>query len=102
MESYDTLVEAIEALRLQGYNLDFNIAFDQVKCQQNGICLNPSQFEIDKFFRFEGDTNPADQDILYAISAKDQSIKGILTTAYGLYAQSSSAALSRKLAMHHE
>ena len=45
MQTYDTLVDALNDLKQRGYNIDFNLAFDHVKCQATGVCLAPSQFE---------------------------------------------------------
>ena len=61
MQSFDT-VEAIAALRLQGYTTDFNLAFDKLICSKGQICLEPGDFEIISAYRFEGDTNPSDED----------------------------------------
>lgn len=99
MESYDTVVAALNGLKARGYTVNFNIAFDKLMCSNNKICLNPEEFEIVEFYRFEGNSNPADADIVYAIESKDGSIKGVLTSAFGLYADSSSANMLRKLSM---
>lgn len=100
MENYETVVAALEGLKAKGYTLDFNIAFDKIICKANDICLNPGQFEITEVHRFEGDTNPDDEDIVYAIEAKDGSVKGTLTSAYGMYADGIDADLLKKLALH--
>ncbi len=86
MKSYDTIVEAINDLKKIGYSIDFNIAFDSKLCSSSNQCLSADDFIIIKTFRFEGDTNPSDEEILYAISSKDGKIKGIFTEAYGTYA----------------
>lgn len=97
MENYDTVVGALQGLKAQGYTLDFNIAFDKLTCSQDDICFNPDQFEIVKVFRFEGATNPADEDIVYAIESKDGNIKGSITSAYGAYADGLSPEMMQKL-----
>ena len=99
MENYDTVVAALTGLKAKGYKLDFNIAFDKIICQENGVCLNPHEFEITEVYRFEGDTNPDDEDIVYAIQSKDGSIKGSMTSAYGVYADTISNEMIQKLAM---
>jgi hypothetical protein len=83
MESYDTLTEAINALKEQGYTEDFNLLHNCLECGQGK--LKPGEFKVDKFFRFEGSTDPDDQSILYAISSDKYKIKGILVNAYGVY-----------------
>ena len=97
MESYNTVTEAIDALRKQGYSHDFNINFDQVTCHQDGNCLNPNQFEIVKQFRFEGFTNPDDQDVIYVLESKDGKYKGLITSAYGVYSDTLSPEMLEKL-----
>lgn len=101
MPSYDTLVEALNDARKRGYTTDFNLAFDTVKCEATGTCLSPSQFEIMEFYRFEGYTNPADSSILYLIASSDGKIKGVLVSAYGVYADPVSDSMIQKLKVHH-
>ena len=100
MENYETVVAALAGLKARGYTLDFNIAFDKITCNEKGFCLNPHEFEITEVYRFEGDTNPDDEDIVYAIESKDGSIKGSMSSAYGLYADGISAEMIQKLSKH--
>lgn len=100
MESYDTVTGALEGLKAKGYSLDFNIAFDKINCEATGTCLNPDEFEITETYRFEGATNPDDEDIVYAVESKDGKIKGTITSAYGLYADELSNEMIQKLSMH--
>ncbi len=100
MHQYDTVVSAINGLKERGYLLDFNIDFDKIKCVQNESCLNPSEFEITEMHRFEGDTNPSDEDVVYAVESKDGSLKGVITSAFGTYADAASAEMIKKLTMH--
>jgi len=87
MEAYTTLSEALNGLKEEGYVLDFNLQSECVECKEEDIKLFPEDFVIDKFFRFEGDSNPDDSSILYAISSKDGA-KGTLVDAYGVYSES--------------
>ena len=97
MEYYDTVVEALKGLKEKGFTLDFNISFDSIKCEEVDICLNPHEFEIVETYRFEGDTNPSDQDSVYAIESKDGTIKGTITSAYGMYADTLNSEMIKKL-----
>jgi hypothetical protein len=100
MNSPDTVTGALQELKSRGYTVDFNIAFDKIICSDNNICLNPNEFEIVEIFRFEGDTNPSDEDVVYAIESKDGKVKGIMTSAYGMYAETISNEMIQKLSMH--
>ena len=100
MNSTDTVTDALKELKRRGYTVDFNIAFDKIICSDNKICLNPHEFEIVEVFRFEGDSNPSDEDVVYAIESKDGNVKGTMTSAYGMYAETISSEMIQKLSMH--
>ncbi|MGG9963753.1 phosphoribosylpyrophosphate synthetase [Ferruginibacter sp. SUN106] len=100
MHSYDTLTDALKDLKARGYEIDFNIAFDKIVCSKNETVLNPHEFEIVEVYRFEGDTNPDDEDVVYAVESKDGTVKGSITSAFGTYAESISTDMIRKLSMH--
>lgn len=96
MYNYDTVVEAINGLKARGYIIDFNLANDRIICTNKVNCLRPEDFEITEVHRFEGDTNPSDEDVVYAIESADKKVKGVLTSAFGTYADSVSTELIHK------
>ncbi len=83
-EYYGTLSETINGLKKAGYTVDFNIPEEYMVYNQAGLILSPDDFEIDKVFRFEGETNPDDQSILFAISSTKSGMKGLLVNGYGI------------------
>lgn len=101
MYTYDTVVEALNGLKERGYKTDFNIAFNQIVCSENKYCLNPSEFEITEMHRFEGNTNPSDEDVVYAVESKAGNIKGTISSAFGMYADDVSTEMIRKLSAKH-
>jgi len=102
MQNYDTVVAAINGLRAKGYTKDLNIKFDKLTSNNDNIFLHPDDFEIMETHRFEGDTNPDDEDVVYAVESKDGKIKGVVTSAFGLYADSVSAEMIKKLSTHQK
>ncbi|MFZ4263726.1 phosphoribosylpyrophosphate synthetase [Sphingobacterium sp. HJSM2_6] len=82
---YDTLSEAVNDLQRLGYVTDFLINEDGscIYCSGGNIELSPDEFEIDLIYRFEGMTDPADESILFAISSKDNLIKGLVINSFG-------------------
>lgn len=86
IETYDTVSQAVEGLRKQGYTEDFNIAGNCLECAAREIKLLHDEFKVDKLFRFEGMTDPGDEAAVYAISSHKHDHKGILVSAYGIYA----------------
>ncbi len=96
MNNYTTVTDTLNTLKEEGYVLDFNLKPDCVECISTDIKLYPDDFVIDKFYRFEGASNPDDSAIVYAISSKD-GLKGSLVDAYGVYADSLTTDLINKL-----
>lgn len=78
---YGTVTEAINSFREKGYNLDFNLDENCIYCA--GSKFGEEQFEIDAYYRYEGDSDPADSAMVYAISSSEGH-KGILVTGYGV------------------
>ena len=97
MESYETLSEAIEALKQQGYTENFNLKENCLECIAGRQELLPHEFNIDKSFRFDVDEDPSDQAMLYAISSEMHNIKGILVNGYGIYSDDVSNEMLKKL-----
>ena len=97
MENYETLSEAITALKLQGYTEDFNLKDNCIECIAGKKKLLPHEFEIDKSFRFDVNEDPSDQAVLYAISSAMHHMKGLLVNGYGIYSDSSSNFMLEKL-----
>lgn len=102
MESYDTVVGALNGLKKRGYTTDFNIAFDKLICSKTNVFLNTDEFEITEVYRFEGETDPSDEAVVYAVESKDGSMKGVMVSAYGPYADSMSDAMIKKLSLHRK
>ena len=81
MHNYETVSEAINDLIKRGYKHDFNIHLEEecLVCNKTMTQLSPDDFEIDETYRFEGNTDPGDEMILFAISSKKHRIKGTFT-----------------------
>lgn len=101
-KSYDTVSEAMTDLKMLGYTIDFSLITEKecLICQLTATVLSPDDFEIDDFYRFEGDSDPGDEMIVYAISSKNDNLKGLVVNAYGLYADNTSSAIVKKLNAH--
>lgn len=99
MKNYDTLTEALADLQKRGYREDFNLTENCLNCAAHKLEIHPEDFEVDEFYRFEGDTDPGDSMVLYAISANTSKLKGTLVDAYGVYAENLTPAMVEKLSI---
>lgn len=100
MENYETLSEAINKLKAQGYTEDFNLMENCIACRNGDFKIFHDEFHVDKFFRFEDETNPSDQSILYAISSEKHHLKGVLVNGYGIYSDTIANDIMDKLNVH--
>ncbi len=100
MPNYDTVSTTLNSLEERGYTTDFNIAFDKLICSATKACLNPDEFEITEVYRFEGETNPSDEAVVYAVESKNGKMKGAMVNAFGTYADPMSDEMIKKLSMH--
>lgn len=99
-ESFGTLSETINSLIKLGYIHDFNIQEECIVCHHANIKLLPSEFQIDKVYRFEGVSNPDDQSILYVISSSKFNVKGVLVNGYGISFDEETSKVVEKLRTH--
>ncbi|MGG8495617.1 phosphoribosylpyrophosphate synthetase [Tenacibaculum sp. TC6] len=100
MEAFDTLLEGINELKKQGYTEDFNLKQNCLECRNGEYKVFHDEFEIDNYFRFEGDSNPDDSSILYAISSDKYQLKGIMVNSYGIYSEEIADEMLDKLKTH--
>jgi hypothetical protein len=94
---YDTVTEAVNGLKRRGYTIDFNLKENCIVCHEGKF--NPDEFEIMEVYRFEGNTDPADEAIVYGISSVN-GMKGILVNGFGATADQMSAEMAGKLSIH--
>jgi hypothetical protein len=96
MPVYDTVSQAITELKKRGYITDFNLEENCIVCHQEKF--DPDDFEITEVYRFEGDTDPADGSVVYAIESST-GMKGVLVNGYGIYSEPMSDKMIRKLSI---
>lgn len=100
-EDFGTLSETINGLVKLGYTQDFNIKNECIVCNRTNITLSPDDFQIDHVYRFEGDSDPEYQSILYAISSSKFDLKGTLVNGYGTSSDAATTKLIEKLNTHN-
>lgn len=96
--SYTSLSEAISALQQEGYTEDFNLCDAGIENKHKKIIHPASELNVVKYYRFEGDSNPDDNTVLYVIETS-RGEKGLLLDAYGAYSGNVSNEMIHKLKM---
>lgn len=80
-----SLAACMNMLQSQGFNTQFKALEKGLKSLSTEKIFKPDEVKIVNFYRFEGESDPADNSILYAIETNDGE-KGTLTDSYGPYA----------------
>jgi len=88
-EEERSLVNVENKLRKDGFIQDFNVVDGRLHTIGNDSnkTYAPDELTIVDFYRFEGESDPDDMSILYAIEAND-GVRGTISSAYGTYAES--------------
>jgi len=97
MYTYDTVSEAVNGLKQRGYGIDFNLQYDCIVCNHTGK-LAPDEFIITEVHRYEGQSDPADEAVVYAIESRHGE-KGVLVNGFGVSADSLSDEMIEKLSI---
>ena len=78
---YETVSVAIEELRKRGYAVDFNLPENREIFKTDKY--KTDNYEIVNIYRYEGNSDPADEASVYAIESKT-GVKGILVAGFGI------------------
>ena len=100
--NYETVSEAVSDLQQRGYTADFSFHPDKDALihTPSSTALSHDEFQIDAIYRFEGDTDPGDEMIVFAISSKKDDSKGIIVNAFGVYADANESKIVALLTKH--
>lgn len=74
----------MERLREKGHGRELIIESEGAHFEEQSTVYQPSALTIIKVYRFEGESDPADMSVIYAIRADDGQ-RGYLLNAYGTY-----------------
>ncbi|MBA3829416.1 MAG: hypothetical protein H0X33_10810 [Taibaiella sp.] len=81
----NTLTSCVNKVVKDGYTESFKVTPQGLLAQAKDKYYNAEQVEVINFYRFEGQSDPADNAIMYVIETED-GLKGSLIDAYGTYA----------------
>jgi hypothetical protein len=79
-----SLATCLNRMMTEGYTEDFKVTDQGLESLNNHHNYQPDQIQVVNFFRFEGESDPDDNAILYVIETNDGA-KGTLVDAYGIY-----------------
>ena len=97
----NTITDIINELRAKKYTRDFIIENDLLKCKETDESFAPNELIIEEIHRFEGDSNPDDMSIIYAINTISGT-RGLIIDAYGTYSNPQISAFIKDVPVREE
>jgi hypothetical protein len=86
---YATVSEALNELKKNGFTHDFNLRDENIK-------QNPHHYEIEHVYRYDGDTDPDEEAVVYGIVSKSGE-KGVYVAGFSANSESEAAIVLAKL-----
>ncbi|PJJ52842.1 hypothetical protein [Hymenobacter chitinivorans] len=97
-EEERSLINVEKKLSADGFTQDFDVRAGRLETINNESKRSyaPEEVTIVDFYRFEGESDPDDMSILYAIECVD-GVRGTISNAYGTYADADTDAFLQKV-----
>jgi hypothetical protein len=88
-EEERSLINVERMLNKEGFTEDFRVTDGRLHTLNNerNKSYAPAEVTIVDFYRFEGESDPDDMSILYALETTD-GVRGTISSAYGTYGDS--------------
>ena len=79
------VARAVERLTAAGYRDDFRAERDGLRAVNTGRIYQPESLAVDEVLRFEGESDPDDEVVIYALNDAARGAKGTYVVTYGIY-----------------
>ncbi|MGQ7947663.1 hypothetical protein [Flavobacterium sp. WC2509] len=86
---YTTVLEALEDLKEKGFHHDFNLQTEAIK-------RNPNEFSVKHVYRYEGDSDPDEESVVYGIVSVSGK-KGVFVAGFSANSDDEAAKILEKL-----
>jgi hypothetical protein len=83
VKNYESVADALDDLRKRGYETDFETQSPCLYCSDLDLRLIEEEFHVDEVYRFEEDSYPDHNAVVYAISSST-GIKGTIVDGLGV------------------
>ena len=95
-EEMSSMVSVMADLTKSGFTTQFKVTEKGLTSLSTQKNFKPHQIEVKHFYRFEGESDPDDSSIVYAIETKTGE-KGTLVDSYGMYSDPLVAGFIKKV-----
>ena len=100
-QNMSTMVSILDVLTENGYTTQFKAGEGILLSLVSNKKFKPEDVKINHFYRFEGESNPDDSSIVYAIETNTGE-KGTLIDSYGAYSDQLVSAFIKQVESIHK
>ena len=93
----ETLSEAIARLEALGFRDAFEPVDGRLRALGAGRAFSPTELVVEAVVRFEGESDPSEQAILFALRSPEGDVRGTFVAGYGVLTDPNSAEIVRGL-----
>ena len=93
----EDLAHAVERLTRAGYRDDFRAERGGLRAVKAGRTFEPESLVIDEIARFEGESDPGDEAVVFALRSGSSGTRGTYVATYGTYVDPLDAEMMRRL-----
>lgn len=97
----ETMTAAVERLARAGFDESFQARNGKLFALKGGQLYEPEDLLVREIVRFEGESDPGDSTVLFALRSGDGRIRGTFVAGYGTAADPESAAVVSRLKADH-
>lgn len=83
MDAPDTVVAALQQLRAEGYDVEFQLHDGHLSCNMDDHACPAEDVVVERLYRFEGPSDPGDEMIVFALHDPISDRRGVLASAFG-------------------
>ena len=83
MDTPDTVTEAVRLLREEGYVADVALIDGHLRWGEQGPLCPIEVAAVDRLYRFEGESDPGDEMVVFAVRDPGSGALGVLASAFG-------------------
>jgi hypothetical protein len=85
VNQYRTVTEALSDLARRGFTANLEYLDGALTAADTGRRFRPEELTIVEHHRFEGESDPEDMAVVYAVESRD-GVRGVVVDAFGVYA----------------
>jgi hypothetical protein len=82
-EAPDTVTEALDVLRADGYTADFELIGGELRSDPARPACAVADAVLERRYRFEGNSDPGDEMVVFGLHDPITGVRGTLASAFG-------------------